>query len=142
MRITESNVAKHILKSVTNELGSIYFFNHIAVIEFNEGTHIDINTSQDFFQSLESYFGKSRPFGVVTNRVHSYSVKLLDIDLFRQKSRNICAYAVVGHDPASLMNAEIENNFCHYSNINFDNLYEAMNSVYSRVKGKLLKTLN
>ena len=142
MKITESNVANHILKSVTQKLGTIYFFNHIAVIEFNEGVHVDINSSSEVFESLYAYFGKSRPFGVVANRVYSYSVKLLDADLFRKKSENVCAYAVVGHDRASIMNAEIENRFCEAPQINYDNLYEALDNVYSRVKDKLLKTLN
>ena len=42
MKIDESDFSSHIVKSIQKELGSIFFFNHIAVIEFNEGAHIDI----------------------------------------------------------------------------------------------------
>ncbi len=142
MTVLESNIADHIVKSVEKELGNIYFFNHIAVIEFNEGVHIDINSSAEFFDELKTTFGDSRPFGVVTNRIHSYSVKLMDIDLFRAKVKNLSGYAVVGHNSASLMNAEIENNFCERTKVNFDNLYEAMDVVYNEVKKNIILTLN
>lgn len=142
MKINKSNLSNHVLKTVNNHLGDIYFFNHIAVIEFNEGVHIDINTSENLFIELSKYFGNSRPFGVVANRVNSYSVKLMDVDLFRKKSKNLCAYGVVGYNQAGKMNAEIENSFCKASKINFDNLYEALDTVYNKVKKQILVSLN
>ncbi|WP_142785817.1 hypothetical protein [Changchengzhania lutea] len=143
MRIIESNLSDHILKSVDKELGSIYFFNHIAVIEFKEGVHIDISSSEDFFLELINYFGLSRPFGVITNRINAYSVKLMDIDLFKSRTKNLCAYAVIGHNSAGKMSAEIENSFCvAEQKINFDNLYEAMDAVYNTVKDQIIVTLD
>ncbi len=142
MRVSESNVADQVLKYIEKKLGVIYFFNHLAVIEFNHGAHIDIESSEEFFDELKQYFGSSRPFGVLANRVNSYSVKLIDIELFRSKAKNVCAYGVVGYDRASKMNAEIENNFCETPNINYDNFYEALEGVYSRVKKQLIKTLD
>ncbi len=142
MKIIESDFSNYIIKSKQKELGSIFFFNHIAVIEFNEGVHIDINNSSEIFDELKTYFGDSRPFGVVANRVNSYSVKLLDIDLFRQKAKNLRGYAVVGHNKASKMNAEIENKFCLSDKINYDTIHEAMNSIYSEVKKDILLSLD
>ncbi|NMH85889.1 hypothetical protein [Flavivirga algicola] len=142
MKIIESDFSSHILKSVEKKLGNIFFFHHIAVVEFNEGVHIDINNSSEIFEELKSYFGESRPFGVIANRINSYSVKLLDADLFRQQVKNLCAYAVVGHNPASKMNAEIENGFCISENINYDTIHEALNNVYSKVKSDILFSLN
>ncbi|WP_211344244.1 hypothetical protein [Flavivirga rizhaonensis] len=43
-------------------------------------------------------------------------------------------YAVVGHNSASKMNAEIENRFCDANKINYNTIHEAMNSIYSKVK--------
>ncbi|GAA3627724.1 hypothetical protein [Flavivirga jejuensis] len=142
MKIIESDFSNHIIKSKQKELGNIFFFNHIAVIEFNEGVHIDINNSSEIFDELKTYFGDSRPFGVVANRVNSYSVKLLDVDLFREKVKNLCSYAVVGYNKASKMNAEIENSFCISDNINYDSIYEAIDNVYSKVKKDILFSLN
>lgn len=142
MKIIESEISNHILKTKKKELGTIFFFNHIAVVEFNEGVHIDINNSIDFFDEFKSYFGNSRPFGVIANRIYSYSVKLMDVDLFRNQANNLCAYAVVGHNPASKMNAKIENNFCISEKIDYDTLYEAMDNVYNIVKQRLIASLN
>ncbi|MDO5970984.1 hypothetical protein Q4Q35_14345 [Flavivirga aquimarina] len=143
MKTIESEISNHILKTKKKDLGTIFFFNHMAIIEFNEGAHIDINNSNVFFDEFKSYFGESRPFGVVTNRINSYSVKLMDIDLFRNKAKNLCAYGVVGHNLASKMNAKIESDFCISDDkIDYDTLYEAMDSVYSKVKQKLITTLN
>ncbi|WP_303315208.1 hypothetical protein Q4Q34_16005 [Flavivirga abyssicola] len=142
MKIIESDFSNHVIKSAQKELGVIFFFNHIAVIEFNEGVHVDINNSSEIFDELKAYFGDSRPFGVVANRVNSYSVKLLDVDLFRQKAKNLRSYAVVGHNSASKMNAEIENSFCISDKINYDSIYEAIDNVYSKVKKDILFSLN
>ena len=66
----------------------------------------------------------------------------MDIDLFREKSKNLCAYAVVGHNTASKMNAEIENSFCISDKINYESLYEAIDVVYNTVKTKIIVSLN
>lgn len=142
MKIAESDFSSHIIESVQKELGSIFFFKHIAVIEFNEGAHIDINNSSEFFDELIRYYGYSRPFGVIANRTNSYSVKLLDADLFVKKIKNQFYYAVVGHNMASIMNAEIENRFCSSQQIKYDSIHEAMNNIYSKVKNDILLSLH
>ena len=142
MKITESNVAHQIAKAIHTDLGNIYFFNHIAVIELNEGVHIEVENSNMIIDELINYFGNSRPFGIVANRVYSYSVNLMDVNHFRSQVKNLSSYAVVGHNAASLMNAEIENNFCKREKINYDNIYEALDKVYSHVKTSILTSLN
>lgn len=142
MKIIESDLSNHIKKSVEKELANIHFFTHIAVIEFNEGVHVNIKNSREIFDELKSYFGISRPFGVVANRINSYSVKLIDTPLFRDEAKNLRAYAVVGHNTAGRMNAEIENGFCISEKINYDNIYEAINDVYIKVKNDILFSLN
>ncbi|MCB4809011.1 hypothetical protein LG651_12200 [Tamlana sp. 62-3] len=134
MRITDSDLRKHILKSIKNELGYMHFINHIAIIEFNEGVHVELNNTKSIFNELKSYFGTKEPFGVIANRVNSYSVKLLDIPALREQVTNLKAYAVVGHDPAGIMNAAIESNFCLSNDIGYDNIYEAIFNVNSKVK--------
>ncbi|WP_422104800.1 hypothetical protein [Winogradskyella sp.] len=142
MSITDSNVAKHILKEVKTEVGVLYFFNHIAVVEFNESTHVDMISARDTIHNLVSYFGQSRPFGLIANRVNSYSISLLDAKEIKPALPNMIAYGVVSHDHASKMDAEIENNFCESQQIHFKDIYECLNSVYGRVKESLMLSLN
>ena len=142
MKIIESDISNHIVKAVQKDIGNIFFFNHIAVVEFNEGVHVDINNSTEIFDEINTFFGAAKPFGVIANRINSYSVKLLDVSLFREKVKNLCSYAVVSYNLAGKMNAEIENNFCLSENISYDTIYDALNNVYSKVKNNTLFSLN
>ncbi len=142
MKIIESDFSNQIIKSVHKDIGNIFFFNDIVIIEFNEGVHVDINNSVEVFNEIKSYFGAARPFGVIANRINSYSVKLLDANLFREKVKNLSAYGVVGYNLAGKMNAEIENNFCLSENVNYDCIREAINNVSNKVKNDTLFSLN
>ncbi|MFD2534228.1 hypothetical protein [Gelatiniphilus marinus] len=142
MKIMESDFSKHIIKSVQKDLGNIYFFNRIAVVEFNEGVHVDINNSEEIFDELHTFFGTSEPFGVIANRTNSYSVKVLDAELFRKKARNLCGYGVVSYNLAGKMNAETENMFCLSDDICFNSIPDALNSVYHKVKNCSSFSLN
>lgn len=142
MRITESDFSNQIIKFVENKLGNIFFFNHIAVVEINEGVHFDINNAPIIIDELTSYFGDNQPYGVIANRVNSYSVELLNTPLFKEKAKNLYAYGVVGHDLAGKMNAEMENDFCLSEKVDYDNIPEAINKIYNKVKNSGLFSLN
>ncbi|WP_034045097.1 hypothetical protein [Wocania ichthyoenteri] len=142
MKIIDSDFSNHIMKSVKKDLGDIFFFNHIAVIEFNEGVHVDINNSTEIFDEINAYFGSEKPFGVIANRINSYSVKLLDADLFRGKVKNLCTYAVVSYNLAGKMNADIENSFCLSDNISYDSIKDAINNVHDKIKNNTCFSLN
>ncbi len=142
MKIIESDFSNQILKFVQNRLGNIFFFNHIAVVELNEGVHFDIENAPIIINELESYFGERQPYGVVANRINSYSVDLINTPLYREKAKNLYAYGVVGHDLASKMNAEIENDFCVSEKVDYDTIYDAINNVYNKLKNSGLFSLN
>jgi hypothetical protein len=142
MRILESDFSNQIIEFVQNKLGSIFFFNHIAVVELNEGIHFNVNNAPLIIDELKSYFGETKPFGVVANRVNSYSVDLLSTPTYREKVSNLKAYGVVGHDLASKMNATMENDFCISEKVDYDTIYDAINYVYNRVKNSSLFSLN
>jgi hypothetical protein len=80
-----------------------------------------------------TYFGNSKPFGLVANRINSYSITLLETMDVRIILPNLAAYGIVSHDDAGRMNAVIESHFCTSENISFDNIYEGLGSVYKRV---------
>ena len=142
MKIIESDFSNQILKFVTNSLGNIFFFNHIAVVELNEGIHFNTDNASLVIDELESYFGETQPYGVIANRVNSYSVDLLNTPKYKEKAKNLYAYGVVGHDLAGKMNAEIENNFCVSEKVDYDNIYDAINNVYNKVKNSGLFSFN
>lgn len=142
MKVTESDFSNQILAYAENKFANIFFFNHIAVVEINEGVHLDRNNASEVIDELITYFGEKKPFGVVANRIHSYSVNLLDTPNYKEKVKNLQAYGVVGHDLASKMNAEMESSFCASENVVYDTLYDAINAVYNKIKKGNLFTLN
>lgn len=142
MKIIESDFSNQILKFVQNPLGNIFFFNHIAVVELNEGIHFNIDNAPLIIDELVSYFGETQPYGVIANRVNSYSVDLLNTPSYKERAKNLYAYGVVGHDLAGKMNAEMENDFCVSEKVDYDNIYDAVNKVYSKVKNSGLFSLN
>lgn len=142
MTIVDSHIASEIVKQATSEAGTLHFFNHIAVVEFNEGIHVDLNSARKTIHDLITYFGNSRPFGLVANRVNSYSISLLETVEIKSIFPNLVAYGVVSHNHAGRMNAEIESNFCASQNISFDNLYEGIDSIHKRVIKQLTVSLN
>lgn len=143
MTITNSNVASQVLKQERSEAGTLHFFNHIAVVEFDEGIHADLNVGKKMIKGLLQYFGNSRPFGIVANRVNSYSIDLLETTEIRSIFPNLVAYGIVSHNQAGRMNAEIESQYCSSkNNISFDNLYEGLDTVYKRVVQQLSLSIN
>ena len=114
------------------DIGTIYFLEQIAIVEFNHGLHVTIETSKPIFSQIENYYNHNK-FGLIANRVNSYSIHPLDMQRTREVYPNLGAYAVVATDKASKMSAEIENSFCQTHNINFDNLYEAVDTVNQRL---------
>ncbi|MCD2259087.1 hypothetical protein [Psychroserpens luteolus] len=133
MNIINSNVASQVVKQTQSEVGTLHFFNHIAVVEFNEGTHVDLSSAKKTINDVFEYFGNEKPFGFVANRVNSYSISLMDVPEVKSIFPNLVAYGVVSHNQAGRMNAEIENNFCSTYDIVFDNLYEGLNTIHNRV---------
>ena len=133
MKITESYFSEQILKFVHNKIGSIFFLNQIAVVELNEGVHFDTKNAPLIIDELVSYFGDTR-YGVISNRVNSYSVDLIHTSAYRERAKNLSAYGVVGHDLAGKMNAEIENDFCASNKVDYNNIYEAIIQVYNKVR--------
>ncbi|MFS4481474.1 hypothetical protein ACKGJY_00525 [Hyunsoonleella sp. 2307UL5-6] len=141
MKITESDFSCQIVKSVQTNLGHIFFFNHIAIVELNEGIHFNINNAHLILDELKSFFGDKQPFGVIANRINSYSIDFKNIQKYRAQLRNLQSYGVVGHDSISMMNAIIENDFCISEKIYYDTIYDAINHVYHKVKKSNLFSL-
>ena len=142
MNIPQSNLTSQIVKQVKSDIGNIYFFNHLAIVEINDGVHLDSSNVQQTITTLINYFGQDNAFGLIANRTNSYSISLLDINKIKPILPNIVAYGVVSYNLAGRMNAEIENNFCKTQNISFRNLYIAFETINQRVIDKVSLTLN
>lgn len=142
MGIEHTELASKIIDQTSTEFGVTHFFKDIAVIEFNEGTHIDLKAVNPTLKSIKKHYGNYKPFGIIANRINSYSISLLDLKKARQKLPNLAAYGIVSYTDATRMNAEIESSFCQWKDICFDNLYEGLTSIQQRIENGLKERLN
>jgi len=133
MKITNSNLSKQILKIVETKLGNIHFFDSVAVIELKEGIHFNLENAEIIIDELKRYYGIKTPFSIVSNRVNSYSIDVVKLMEFKRKIKNLAGYAVVGHNAASKMNAELENLYCKTNTIYHTNINDAFNYVKQKV---------
>lgn len=142
MKIDKTELATKIEKQAPTEFGVTHFLKDLAIIEFNEGTHIDLKAVKPTLKAIKKHYGSSKPFGIVANRVNSYSISLLDLKKARKKLPNLAAYGIVSYNKATRMNAEIESSFCQWKDICFDNLYEGLNTIQKRVIDQQKSLLN
>lgn len=142
MSISKTELAPQIIEQFSSDIGMVHFFNHIAVVEFNEGVHVEYNNVEDTINAINNYFGATRPFGIVANKINSYSVSTLDIKDAREAVPNLKAYGIVSYNEAGRMSAQIESTFCERRDICFQNLYEGLDTIYQRVKDQIIISLN
>ncbi|APY07343.1 hypothetical protein BWZ20_03075 [Winogradskyella sp. J14-2] len=142
MGIEHTEFASEIIDQNSTDFGVTHFFKDIAVIEFNEGAHIDLNAVNPTLKSIKKHYGNFRPFGIIANRINSYSISILDLKKARQKLPNLAAYGIVSYTNATRMNAEIESSFCEWKDICFNNLYESLNTIQQRLGNDFSDQLN
>lgn len=138
MEVLKTVYSNYIQKTTNLESGILYFFEDLAIIEFAEGAHIDKEFASEIFDALTIYYGGGKPFGLISNRVNSYSIKLLDFASIKQNISNLLAYGVVGYNAASKMNAELENSFCVSNNIHYHTLEDAITTVKTRLEKEMV----
>jgi len=140
MGIEFTEFAPKIIDQASTEFGVTYFLKDIAVIEFKEGTHIDFKAVYPTLKSIKKHYGNSKPFGIIANRINSYSISLLDLKRARQKLPNLVAYGIVSYNNATRMSAKIESSFCEWKDICFDNPYEGLSTIQKRIENDFLVT--
>ncbi|MCT4630925.1 hypothetical protein [Winogradskyella sp.] len=142
MGIAHTELASKIIKQTSTEFGITHFINNVVVIEFNEGTHIDLKAVKPILNNIKSHYGSTKPFGIVANRINSYSISILDLNKARQIIPNLAAYGIVSYNKATQMNAQIESSVCQWKDICFDNLFEGFNTIQKRVENQTLINSN
>lgn len=110
---------------ITN--GLVYFFEHYYVTEINEGVALNYENSKDLIELVDIHFGDGRPFGVISNRVNSFAIDLLDSDKFKKKHNNAIGKAIVSYSETTTKFINLENYFCEFNRKSFDCLIKAEN---------------
>lgn len=135
MKVLDSAFKERVIKSEQCEIGTFHFSDNILIIEFSEGINVNFKASKEFFPLIISFY-KNKPFGIISNRVNSYSLVPMDSIKFKDVFTSLTGYAVVSYDKAGLMNAQIENSFCADNNIIFEDLMSAIKWIDHRIKSR------
>lgn len=134
MKVNQSAISTQVNKVLSTNIGNLYFFNNLVISEFNEGVHASFENCSEVISSIIEHFGKSKPFGFITNMINSYSSEPLDTPKFPETMRNMAAYGAVCYSKEAKMSIIIENGFCNNKIICYKDLYEATDSVHNKIK--------
>lgn len=77
--------------------GEFYFFDKYVITEFKEGVTVNFDTTKDLCFLINKYYGDTQPFGLISNRKHSYAVFPTDYFYLNNMMFNLKGIAVVNH---------------------------------------------
>lgn len=123
MSITETALYQNVKSHKTIGLGNLFFFENYLVAEFNEGVEIDYYNFNEARELIREHFGEES-FGLISNRINSYSIVVTDAPLFNQ-CPTLKAYATVTYNFFAEKVFNIENYFFNFNKQNFHSLTEA-----------------
>jgi len=85
----------------------------------------------DIFHLVNEHFGDDKPYGIVSHRLHSYSINLSELIPIANKFGRFMANAVVVYSEMALHNFEIEKRLLRLNGEVFFNLEQAIDWVPS-----------
>ena len=129
MKLFHSKLSDRIIETHSVKSGKFYFLKDIVVAEFNEGVHIEFNSSQEYISLIIDFYGHERPFGYICNRINDFSISPLDYPKFNRVLYNLTVYGIVNNNHFDHINCSIEKRFCDKPYQVYTDLYTAYNQV-------------
>ncbi len=139
MNIKDSNIYTQVIKEHNSVLGDLYFFKNLVVAQINEGVHVSIENAQSCYNAIYDFYGSVKDFGLISNRINTYSIEALDYPKQNILFPNLIHYTVIGYTQFDKMNIIIEKQFCKVPYVGFKNLIEAFNYTNSFIITKSKK---
>lgn len=123
MSITNTPLYQNVMSHKTIHLGELFFFENYLVTEFNEGVEINYKNFDAVRELIKEHFG-NESFGLISNRINSYSIVITDAPLFNQ-CQSLKAYATVTYSLLAERVFNVENYFFKFNKQNFNSLSDA-----------------
>ncbi len=126
--IKDSSFYQDAIQELRYSCGMYYLFDTFVVSEINEGV---VYTWDEHAQPIvkelsELYDHNGENLVLISNRVHSYSVKPSDWIKFFKSDYKLRGYAIVSYNPKGLITSLLEKLFMRNSFKSFDNLEDAI----------------
>ncbi|WP_053992982.1 hypothetical protein [Mangrovimonas sp. TPBH4] len=133
MKVLESPFAKNVEATYCIEIGDFHFFSNYVVAEFRQGTNVAFKDFEEIFDLCDEIFG-DQPYGFISNRVHSFSVDLVDALENSSKVSHIKAYAVVTYNHNTKRMLAIEEHYFSFKRKRFNTLADATEWVLGQLQ--------
>ncbi len=129
MQFKNSPLEKMTIISHESEIGNLYFIENMVFSEIKEGKHLSLKTAYDYLNVISNFYGDTKPFGYVSNRINKFSIEALDYPKFTKLLKNLKVYAAINYTHFNKMNMEIEKQFCKIPYRGFENIIDSYNYV-------------
>ncbi|WP_203296333.1 hypothetical protein [Luteirhabdus pelagi] len=111
-------------EKVISEIGTIYFYDRIVVVEINEGITLSYKNGFSLLLKGLQYLG-TKPWVYVSHRVSSYSVKPTDYK-YLNKIPNLKGICLAVHTDTQAQNAKLEEAFVEKPFLVANSLHDAI----------------
>ncbi|MDP2686392.1 MAG: hypothetical protein Q8O62_04165 [Aequorivita sp.] len=111
-------------KTLETEIGMIYFYDNIVIVEANEGIVFSYKNGFSVLLKTLNILG-TKPWVYISNRVQSYSVKPIDYK-YLNKVPSLKAMAIVVYSDIAQNNTALESKFCKKPFGVFQNVSDAV----------------
>ncbi|TJY34679.1 hypothetical protein [Pontimicrobium aquaticum] len=106
--------------------GDLYFYENFIISEISEGSVIGESQFMEAMNLTNDYFGVEKPYGLISNKVNSYSINLPELIPIARKFGNLRLNAVVLYSGIGYENFEIEKRLLKFKGEVFFNLDQAI----------------
>ncbi|OUR90766.1 hypothetical protein A9Q87_12485 [Flavobacteriales bacterium 34_180_T64] len=124
MTVLDSPLSKNVQATYCLDIGDFHFFDNFIVAEFKQGSYVSFNDFKEIFDLSREFF-EGKPSGIISNRVNSYSINLLDIVENRDKLAQLSAYAIVTYSHNTKRMLAIEDYYHNSKRERFNSLIDA-----------------
>lgn len=110
-KVLDSCLKLQIIKQYNLAIGDFYFFEDFVLIEYAEDTHVSIPILKTIMRASKKFYSNDRPFGLIVNKIHSFTTVPSDAYKIEKELPNLVATAVVNWNTVVGINFELENHF-------------------------------
>ncbi|MBU2920246.1 hypothetical protein KO504_02755 [Winogradskyella psychrotolerans] len=110
------------------KLGTVYFYEHFLLAEFNEGVDVTFRNFDELAFLVKTHY-EDKPIGFISNRINSYSINVNDAKNFNDTFSNLKAFATISYSNLTERIIEIENHFFKFNRKVFNDFNTAINWV-------------
>lgn len=119
---------EEVVKIYDLTIGKVFFYENYLVIEVAEGMSFNHEKAKELSVLTNLHF-ENRPFGYISNRIHSYSLDPMDYTKIWEVFPNLKSFAIVAYNDLQKTSIRVEKMFFKGKINTFENLNDAIDWV-------------